>query len=92
MRRKTIFLLVGLLLAVSVTVVLADSLAETFEIPWWSVAGSGTSQGGAYSLSGSTGQANTGSASGGNYTLIGGFWSITQQESNRYLYLPLVNR
>ena len=51
-------------------------LAGAFSIPWWTVdGGGGTSQGGSYVLSGTTGQPDAGELSGGAYTLNSGFWS-----------------
>jgi hypothetical protein len=37
--------------------------------------GGGTSSGGAYSITGAIGQANTGVASRGAFTVINGFWA-----------------
>ena len=65
------------------------STAGGFAIPWWTVDGGGkTSQGGAYTLSGSAGQPDAGSASGGSYGLFSGFWAIKLQES--VIYLPVI--
>jgi hypothetical protein len=41
--------------------------------------GGGTSIGGAYAVSGTIGQPDAGQLTGGNYTLLGGFWSAIQQ-------------
>ena len=50
--------------------------AQTFDLSWVSIdGGGGTSSGGAYSVSGTIGQPDAGVLSGGNYTLVGGFWS-----------------
>jgi hypothetical protein len=38
--------------------------------------GGGASTGGVYSVSGTIGQADAGTMSGGQFTLVGGFWSI----------------
>ena len=47
-----------------------------YEISWYTIAGGGAQnlQGGTYSLSGTIGQFDAGSQSGGSYTLNGGFW------------------
>jgi hypothetical protein len=55
----------------------ACSSAQTFAIDWFSVdGGGGTSTGGGYTLTGTTGQPDAGKMSGGGYALEGGFWSI----------------
>ena len=51
--------------------------AQTYSIDWFTIdGGGGTSTGGVYSVSGTIGQPDAGSASGGSYSLIGGFWSV----------------
>ena len=52
-----------------------DAPDESFAIPWWTVdTGGGASQGGAYTLNGTAGQADAAILSGGSYTLKGGYW------------------
>jgi uncharacterized repeat protein (TIGR01451 family) len=51
--------------------------AQTYDIPWFTVDGGGAtfSTGGTYSLGGTIGQPDAGGpATGGSYTLAGGFW------------------
>jgi hypothetical protein len=51
--------------------------AQTYSIDWYKVAGGGgTSTGGVFSVSGTAGQPDAGSMSGGNYSVAGGYWSI----------------
>ena len=52
--------------------------AQTYSIDWYKVAGGGgTSTGSVYSVSGTIGQHDAGpTMSGGNYSLIGGFWAL----------------
>ena len=51
--------------------------AQNFAIDWFTVdGGGGTSTGGVYTVSGTTGQPDAGQLSGGAYTLDGGFWGI----------------
>src|SRR5215471_6882410 len=52
--------------------------AQNYSIDWYKVAGGGgASTGAVYSVSGTIGQSDAGSAmSGGNYSLIGGFWAL----------------
>lgn len=63
-------------LVLGLSLVATPALAQ-YSIDWYKIAGGGgTSTGGVYSLSGTIGQADAGAMSGGNYSLIGGFWSI----------------
>ncbi len=58
---------------------------------WVVSAGGATSTGGSYSLSGTAGQVEAGSAlAGGSYQLTSGFWYVTGQSIK--IYLPLVLR
>jgi hypothetical protein len=52
--------------------------AQSYSIGWYKIAGGGgTSTNGQYSLSGTIGQPDAGSAmTGGNYSVTGGFWSL----------------
>lgn len=51
--------------------------AQNCSIDWWTVdGGGGTSTGGVYSVSGTIGQPDAGKMSGGQFTLVGGFWSV----------------
>ncbi len=48
-----------------------------YAIDWFTIdGGGGTSTGGVYSVSGTIGQPDAGTMSGGPFTLEGGFWSI----------------
>jgi len=56
-----------------------SSYAQNFSIDWFTIdGGGGTSTGGVYSLSGTIGQpdANPQPLIGGNFALVGGFWSL----------------
>jgi hypothetical protein len=49
--------------------------AAQYSLDWFSLdGGGGTSTGGVYSVSGTIGQPEAGTMSGGNFTLTGGFW------------------
>ena len=51
--------------------------AQNYSIDWYKIAGGGgTSTGGTYTVSGTIGQPDAGTMSGGNYSLVGGFWAI----------------
>ena len=57
----------------------ASALSQNYSIDWFTIdGGGGTSSGGSYSVSGTIGQPDAGSMSGGAYTLVGGFWGVIQ--------------
>jgi hypothetical protein len=95
-RKKLIFLAAGVLCLAALSAILTgiqaapDTPAASYAIPWWTVdTGGGVSQGGPYILSGTAGQPDTGSLSGGAYLLKGGFWSGLLDYMN---YLSLLVR
>jgi len=47
-----------------------------YSIDGHTIGGGGTSTGGVYAVTGTSGQLDAGAMSGGNYTLEGGFWGI----------------
>ncbi len=64
--------------------------AAPFSIPWWTVdGGGGTSLGGGFAVSGTIGQPDAGTLSGGSYTIRGGFWSFNTEYAT---FLPLITR
>ena len=57
----------------------ASALSQNYSIDWFTIdGGGGTSSGGSYAVSGTIGQPDAGSMSGGAYTLVGGFWGAIQ--------------
>ena len=51
--------------------------AQNYTVDWFKIAGGGgTSTNGQYTLSGTIGQPDAGTMSGGNFSLTGGFWSL----------------
>jgi hypothetical protein len=81
-RKRYIILVAGVLVLAALLSTLvgiqaaSDAPAAIYAIPWWTVdSGGGISQGSPYTLSGTAGQPEPGSISGGNYLLKGGFWS-----------------
>jgi hypothetical protein len=50
--------------------------AQTYTIDWWDTGAGATVTGGSYSLSGSVGQPDAGTLTGGEFTLMGGFWAV----------------
>lgn len=81
-------------------VVVASGLAVAatgggYNLSWFSIdGGGGVSSGGMYTVNGTIGQPDTGTLSGGDYHLQGGFWpdpvQRDQEEEVVRLYLPVV--
>jgi hypothetical protein len=66
-----------LILATGFSLFTTHAPAQSFSIDWHTIdGGGGTSTGGVYSVSGTIGQPDAGVASGGNYSITGGFWSL----------------
>jgi hypothetical protein len=68
-----------------------------YDLTWSTIDGGGAtfSTSGSYTLGGTAGQPDAGSTRGGNYTLVGGFWSGVSPSSapGQYrIHLPLVMR
>ena len=82
---KTILALLGSLS------LLVSAQAQSYSIDWFTIdGGGGTSTGGVYSVSGTIGQPDAGAASGGSYSLIGGFWGAAipvQQAGSPTLFI-----
>jgi hypothetical protein len=97
-RKMVVFLAAAALCLLALSATLAgkgikaapDSPTDVWSIPWWTVDnGGGTSQGGPFVLSGTAGQPDAGSSSGGSYIVKGGFWSGTFDYAT---FIPLVIR
>ena len=72
------------LLLLFLTCLLRTSAFAQFSIDWFTIdAGGGTSTGGVFSVSGTIGQpdANPQPLTGGNFSLVGGFWSLFAVQS-----------
>ena len=54
--------------------------AQSYSVDWYKISGGGgTSSNGTYQVSGTIGQPDaSGAMSGGNYSVIGGFWALIQ--------------
>jgi hypothetical protein len=69
-----------LLLAALLLTATSTAMAQTnasYAIGWWTAdGGGGNSSGAQYTLSGTIGQPDAGTLTGGNFTVIGGFWSL----------------
>ncbi len=89
MKYLVLLLVLGLL-----SVAAALAAPQDFSLPWWTVdSGGGASQGGGYTLTGTTGQTEAGTLlSGDVYTLAGGFWGAGSLNAGIEIFLPLVTR
>jgi len=67
-----------IVIAVLLFIALASARAQNFSIDWFTIDGGGGTSTGAYSVSGTIGQSDAGTMSGGNYSLVGGFWGELQ--------------
>jgi hypothetical protein len=91
--RKTV--LAALFAAVVILLTFGRASSQTggiYDLSWNTIDGGGSTfvQGGGYTLGGTTGAADAGAMSGGQYVLSGGFWSGTSDK--RFLYLPVTKR
>lgn len=96
MKRKTILIVLAMI-AIVTALSLSNAAtfakpADTYTIDWYTIDGGGTmsTSGGAYTLSGTIGQYDAGTQSGGDYKLNGGFWGFLDSLSK--LNLPLIMR
>jgi hypothetical protein len=96
MKRLIVLLPIVLVLLIGISTANAQrsngpaSPQSGYSLDWNTIDGGGAmnSIGGSYSLSGSIGQPDTGSLSGGSYQLNGGLWGGASINYN--IYLPLV--
>lgn len=86
---KVIILLVGLLLILGITTGPGLAQGSDYDLGWWTTDGGGgqTSGNNGYTLHGTAGQADAGTLSGNDYTLVGGFWGGEEMFA---VYVPLV--
>ncbi len=88
-----LFVLIAALLSVTIT---TAQTGGGYDLTWNTIdGGGGTSVGSGYSLDMTLGQADAGVQSGGDYTLIGGFWSgatISIALGDYRVYLPVLLR
>lgn len=95
--RRRAGLLLALLAVFFVTIGSLAALSDAFVLDWWTVGSSSTMTGGAFSLSGSAGQADAGAMSGGTFRLNGGYWvppvtGGTPRPSSYRVVLPAILR
>jgi hypothetical protein len=87
----------ALVLSAFLTNVTWAQQGDGYELSWWTLdGGGGTASGGGFSLNGTAGQSEAGAIlSGGDYTLVSGFWSsagVNAGVAEYKIYLPLVLR
>ena len=83
---------IALLLPTGSTPIVRAQRDTGYTADWWTVDGGGQTEpdGPGYTLSGTMGQPDADSWSGGGYTLSGGFWGGGEFQYN--IYLPVVLR
>ena len=95
---RRVLLLAAWILASAAAVSLTLAQSGPLEIPWYTIDGGGTTAtyGGDFVLSGSLGQADAGTSTGGVYALQGGFWgprsAAPLPPGDHQVYLPLIRR
>jgi hypothetical protein len=93
--RRTLFVAFTIL-ATLVVVSLASAQSGQWDLNWFTIDGGGaiSSTGDGFALSGTIGQPDTGSLSGGVYTLKGGFWGVMAGSGapSSTVYLPLIRK
>ena len=84
---------IGALALIALVVLASAALASgSYEIPWFTVDSGGATigAGGEFTLGGTVGQPDAGALSGGEYTLLGGFWAGSGP--GNFSYLPVILR
>jgi hypothetical protein len=90
-RLLVVLCLIAFLLLVAIQVARAAQ-APALTLNWWTVdSGGGSIQGGNFLINATVGQAEPGSLSGGNHSLVGGFWADLQAALKK-IFLPLVRK
>ncbi len=73
------------------TAIVIGQVGSGYDLSWWTVdGGGGESSGGTYALAGTVGQPDAGALTGGDYSLVGGFWAGAPVKYE--VFLPLVLR
>jgi hypothetical protein len=74
------------------TVTVMGQVGDGYDVSWWTVdGGGGESAGGDYALAGTVGQPDAITLTGGDYTLVGGFWAGAAVKYEVFLPLMLRN-
>lgn len=91
-KRWVLMGLVALLLLTEGAPIVGAQSGGGYSLVWSTIdSGGRTSTGGGYTLGGTIGQSDAGSAEmGGGYSVIGGFWALAAAASS--LFLPFVSR
>ncbi len=90
MQLRQILLMAALAVVLLAGASLAAAVTSGYTLDWFTVDGGGGTASGGYTVSGTLGQPDAGTLSGGGYTLQGGFWGGAA--SGVRVYLPLVRR
>jgi hypothetical protein len=91
MKPRRLLIILFPLLILTITSVGVAYLAD-YALPSWTVdAGGGISTNAQYTLSGTIGQPDAGMLSGGEYSLMGGFWGGGRLTTGQF-FLPIISR
>jgi hypothetical protein len=87
MSKKTVGKMLGGLAVAICAFSVAAQNSSSYNLEWNTIGGGGGPiSGGAYTISGTVGQPDAGSLSGGNYAIEGGFWPGADNNSFRIQY------
>ncbi len=93
-KKITLAVVAGLLVGLLMIGAVAAQTGGVYSLTWYTVdGGGGTASGGGYVVSGTAGQADAGSLSGGSYALQSGFWGgigAGGAAGGYKIYLPMV--
>ena len=94
MNKRRLFVLSIALLCLLLLVSAVLAAPQAFDLSRWTVdGGGGTSSGGDYTLSGTIGQPDTSPLmSGGDFTIMGGYWGGGALQAQNQLHLPIITR
>ena len=90
---NSILLFLGILfMTLTIGMTIEAQTGGNFDLGWFTIDGGGTrSSGGDFALNGTTGQTDTGSLTGGSFSLAGGFWKgASTIPRSAEAYLPIV--
>ncbi len=99
--RRTVGALIVVFLLMIVLLVAPSALhaqGGIYTLAWWTIGGGGNhSSGGPYAVNGTIGQPDAGTLSGGQYSVVGGYWAAALSASNTSpgsyrVFLPLLAR
>jgi hypothetical protein len=84
--------LLRFLMIIAAASFISRASAQSYTIDWYKIAGGGgASTAGVYSVTGTIGQPDAGSMTGGQFSLEGGFWGVTAIQTPGAPFLSVTN-